>query len=68
MKDLNKIKHGHHIVDTMDHGGLFFVEDIRRATGLEEKHLIRSLQQLLKHGYVQKNDRGQWSVPEELEE
>lgn len=62
MKPISKIKHGLHVVTVMDEGSLFFVEDIRRATGLDEKALRAVLASLLKNRYLQKNDRGQWSI------
>ena len=62
-KALEKIKHGSKIVDSMAAGQLLFVEDISRASGLDDKSLRLALQRLLKYGYVQKNHRGQWSVP-----
>lgn len=62
-KALEKIKHGSRIVDSMATGELFFVADIRRASGLDDRSLRQALERLLKNGYVQKNERGQWSVP-----
>lgn len=59
-KPLEKIKYGLKIVETMEEGKLFFVEDIRRATGLDEKTLRGVLPRLLKNRYLQKNERGQW--------
>ena len=64
-KPLEKIKHGMKIVDSMVPGRLFFVEDIRRASGLDDRSLRSALSQLLKNGYVEKNERGQWSVSTE---
>lgn len=61
-KPLEKIKHGVKIVDSMVPGRLFFVEDIRRASGLDDRSLRSTLAQLLKHGYLEKNERGQWSI------
>jgi DNA-binding IclR family transcriptional regulator len=59
-KPLEKIKHGLKIVEAMEDGQLFFVEDIRRATGLDEKTLRGVLPRLLKNRYLYKNERGQW--------
>jgi len=59
-KPLEKIKHGLKIVEAMEEGKLFFVEDIRRATGLDEKTLRGVLLRLLKNRYLEKNARGQW--------
>lgn len=63
-KALEKIKHGEKVVTSLPVGQLFFVEDIRRATGLDERNLRQVLARLLRNGYLQKNARGQWSVPE----
>lgn len=62
MKPLNKIKHGEKVIGCMSTGALFFVDDIRRATSLDDKTLRSVLSRLLKNGYLTKNDRGQWSV------
>lgn len=59
-KPLEKIKHGLKIVEAMEEGKLFFVEDIRRATGLDEKTLRGVLPRLLKNRHLEKNERGQW--------
>ena len=64
-KPIVKIKHGTKVVEVMSEGSLFFVEDIRRATGLDEKTLRAVLASLLKNRYLQKNDRGQWSIKPE---
>lgn len=59
-KPLEKIKHGLKVVEAMEDGKLFFVEDIRRATGLDERTLRGVLPRLLKNRYLFKNERGQW--------
>jgi len=64
-KPLANIKHGPKIVDAMEGGKLFFVEDIRRATGLDDKTLRGVLQRLLKNRYLHKNEKGQWFKLEE---
>lgn len=60
-KPLEKIKHGQKVIDSMAEGMLYFVDDIRRATSLDDKTMPRVLNQLLKNKYIEKNDRGQWS-------
>jgi predicted transcriptional regulator of viral defense system len=62
-KALGDIKHGVSVVSRLQGNGLFFVEDIRRLTGFEDKILRTTLTSLLKHGYLSKNDKGQWFVP-----
>lgn len=64
-KPLDKIKHGDKILAAMEEEALFFVEDIRRATGLDKKTLQGVLSRLLKNRYLYKNDRGQWFKLEE---
>lgn len=64
-KTLDKIKHGHKIINIMPPGVLFFVEDIRRASGLDSRNLKDSLNKLLKNGYLNKNERGQWFIKED---
>lgn len=64
-KPLDKIKHGPKILAAMEEEALFFVEDIRRATGLDKKTLQSVLSRLLKNRYLYKNDRGQWFRLEE---
>lgn len=59
-KPLGDIKHGQRVVDVLVQGELYFVEDIRRATGFDDKTLRKVLAQLLKHKHVDKNSRGQW--------
>jgi predicted transcriptional regulator of viral defense system len=63
-KDLADIKHGQAVVSRMQGNGLFFVEDIRRVTGLDDKLLRATLLRLLKNGYLAKNDNGQWFTPD----
>jgi predicted transcriptional regulator of viral defense system len=59
-KPLEQIKHGPKILAAMEEDALFFVEDIRRATGLDEKTLRGVLSRLLKNHHLYKNERGQW--------
>ena len=59
-KPLEKIKHGPKVVEIMPPGDLFFVDDIRRATGLDDKTLRGVLSRLLKNRHLFKNERGQW--------
>jgi predicted transcriptional regulator of viral defense system len=66
-KPLEQIKHGPKILAAMEEEALFFVEDIRRATGLDEKTLRGVLSRLLKNRYLYKNDRGQWFKLEETD-
>lgn len=67
-KALKDIKHGQRVVELLDSGKLFFVDDIKRSTGFDDNTLKKVLRQLLKHGYVQKNDRGQWFTELQEEE
>jgi predicted transcriptional regulator of viral defense system len=62
-KALGDIKHGSSVVARLQGNGVFFVEDIRRLTGLDDKLLRTTLTSLLKYGYLSKNDKGQWFVP-----
>jgi predicted transcriptional regulator of viral defense system len=57
-KALDKIKHGTKIVNAMPEEELFFVEDIKRVTGLDDKTLRQVVNSLLKNGYVHKNEHG----------
>lgn len=59
-KTLENIKYGSKVINLMPEGDLFFVEDIRRATGLDDKTLKNVLSRLLKNGHLYKNERGQW--------
>lgn len=59
-KPLDKIKHGPKVLAAMEEEALFFVEDIRRATGLDEKTLRGVLSMLAKNRYLYKDHRGQW--------
>lgn len=59
-KPLEKIKHGPKVLDAMPMGSLFFVTDIQKATGLDDKTLRGVLSRLLKNKYLCKNERGQW--------
>jgi DNA-binding IclR family transcriptional regulator len=59
-KELQSIKHGNKIVEAMPEGRLFFVEDIKRTTGIDDKTLRRVLNSLLKNGHLYKNEYGQW--------
>lgn len=61
-KPLGDIKHGPRVIDVLEHGKLYFVEDIRRATGFDDKTLRTVLAQLLKHKHIEKNQRGQWMM------
>ena len=65
-KELAKIKHGPKIVDALNEDDLYFVHDIQRVTGLDEKTLRRSLNSLLKNGYLTKNAHSQWYIPREV--
>lgn len=65
VKPLGDIKYGPRVVDALEHGNLYFVEDIRRATGFDDKTLRTVLSQLLKHKHIEKNGRGQWTLPQE---
>jgi predicted transcriptional regulator len=62
MKALEKIKHGQRVVDSLQNGNVFFVNDIQQATGLDGKSLKQVLTNLQKHGYISKNTKGQWYV------
>lgn len=65
-KALEDIKHGDKVVTFMQAAqGSFFVNDIERGTGLDNKSLRKTLTQLLKNNYVEKNDRGQWALPQD---
>lgn len=57
-KPLDKIKHGDKIVNAMPEEELFFVEDIKRISGLDDKTLRRVVDSLLKNGYVHRNEHG----------
>ena len=57
-KRLDKIKHGIKIIDAMPEEELFFVEDIKRVTGLDDKTLRQVINSLLKNGYLYKNKHG----------
>ena len=59
-KPIEKIKHGPKVLASMEEEALFFYEDIRRATGLDEKTLRGVLSRLLKNHNLYKNERGQW--------
>jgi predicted transcriptional regulator of viral defense system len=59
-KPIDKIKHGPKVLAAMEEEALFFVEDIRRATGLDEKTLRGVLDRLSKNRYLYKDHRGQW--------
>lgn len=59
-KPLDRIKHSNKIVEVMPEEELFFVDDIKRATGLDDKTLKIVLQSMLKNGYLFKNERGLW--------
>lgn len=63
IKPLGDIKHGSGVVDALEQGKLYFVEDIRRATGFDDKTLRKVLAQLLKHKHIENNQRGQWMIP-----
>lgn len=65
MKSVKDIKHGQRVIDSLK-GVKFFVSDVQRATGLDEKSLKQVLNQLSRHGHICKNDRGQWFVLESL--
>ncbi len=62
-KQLKDIKHGQRVVDSLDFTELYFVVDIQRKTGLDPKSLKSTLNRLLKNGFMDKNNRGQWYVP-----
>ena len=55
---MEEIKHGKRVVESLE--GAMFVDDIRRATGLDERSLRRVLQQLSKNGHISKDMRGLW--------
>ena len=61
-KPLASIKHGQKVIDLVEDGNLYFVDDIRRGTGLDDKTLRTVLARLLKNKYIENNGRGQWSV------
>ena len=65
-KELEKIKHGLKIVEALNEDDLYFVHDIQKVTGIDEKTLRRSLNSLLKNGYLTKNDHSQWHLPREV--
>lgn len=62
VKPLGDIKYGPRVVEVLEQGKLYFVEDIRRATGFDDKTLRTVLAQLLKHRHIEKNQRGQWML------
>ena len=59
-KPLEKLKNGPRIVEAMIQPMTF--DDLRRATFLDSKALQAGLARLVKHGYVAKNQRGQWNA------
>ena len=62
-KALTEIKHGQRVVDSLESGQLFFVADIKKATGLDDKTLRTVLNNLLRHQFLHNNGRGQWFLP-----
>lgn len=66
-KALEDIKYGPLVIAALVPGKLYFVEDIRRASGLDDKKLRQVLASLLKHKHIDKNQRGQWFLLEQTE-
>lgn len=66
-KNLDDIKYGVNVIKALQTHKKYFVNDIKRATGLEQKALVKVLQTLLKNEYLEKNDKGQWYVPVSLD-
>lgn len=44
----------------MENASVFFMEDIRRATGLDDKTLRGVMGRLMKNRHLYKNEKGQW--------
>ena len=63
VKDLNDIKHGKKVIEALNGGHTFFVKDIQKETGLDERTLKNVLSSLLKHHYIYSKN-GQWLVTE----
>jgi hypothetical protein len=61
-KALSKIKHGDKVMSCLSKGQLFFVADIQKAAGLDDKAIRLVLASLLKNNYLQ-NNKGQWFIP-----
>lgn len=61
-KPVEKIKYGYKIIDNMVYDSYYFVEDLRRLSGLDNKTLRTVLSRLYKNNHITKNDRGQWSI------
>jgi predicted transcriptional regulator of viral defense system len=51
------------VIDSLQSGQLFFVNDIQKITGLDNKSLKTVLGSLLRHGHINKNEKGQWFLP-----
>lgn len=66
-KRLEQIKHGHLVVSTLSEDKVYFVDDIRRQTGLDPQSMKRCITALHKHGYLEKNSRGQWHLPRQAD-
>lgn len=58
MKSLNEIKHGDKVVSVLvtSGRGSLFVDEIRRATGLDDKTLRTVMNRLHKSGFIAKNN------------
>lgn len=61
-KALKQIKHSDKIIRNMTPDLVYFVDDLRRASGLDSKTFVKVLASLLKNGYVSKNSRGEYAV------
>lgn len=65
MKSLDKIKHGDKVVSYLVVTSKPFcsIDEIKRHSGLDDKTLRQVMNQLLKHGYIEKNEYG-WVISE----
>lgn len=58
VKALEKIKYGDRVISVLTSPKMF--EEIRRSTFLDQKTLQTCLANLTKHGYIKKDERGQY--------
>jgi DNA-binding IclR family transcriptional regulator len=63
-KELKDIKHGQRVVDVLTHGPLFHKE-IEQLSSLDTKTTQTVINNLKKHGFINKDTTGRWKLEEQ---
>ena len=59
-KALDTIKHADKVLSVMQPGQAYFVDEIRRSSGLDPKTTMDVIRRLVKNSYIVQDSSGRW--------